>query len=134
MVQSNSFLYISDNTGVAKVKIINLINSKTYQKIYSYNHFFICSIRLLKKIALKRKHLYKVREKHIVFLLRTTRENLRYDGSLFKFFMNDAILLKKNTKALAISRIYGPATREVIVLKKIDKLFSRIIVLSKCVV
>lgn len=118
MVQIESRLKISDNSGARIVKCIRALGG--FNRTYAYSGDYIIvsvrELRLIKKI--KRGEIY------LSLVTRTKKETKFKDGSLSKFGGNSAILLNKKKRILG-TRLFGWVSKK---LRK--KKFLRVILMS----
>ena len=106
MIQSETQLLVSDNSGANYVKCIRVINS---------NNKAIGLIgSLILTRVIKKNHSKKIKKKSLYFglIIMTKQYISRMDGTLLKFSDNRIILFNKNHKFLD-TRIYGPITKEI---------------------
>jgi len=104
MIQSNSFLSVTDNSGVKQIKCIKVLEG-------SLNNGSVGS--LIKGAVQKVLPNRKIKAGDVVdaLIIRLKKEKSRKDGTYLKFFSNEAILL--NSKQLPLgTRIFGPIPRE----------------------
>ncbi len=130
MLQTNSLLNVSDNSGGKLVKFINKYGSNN-KKAAGIGDFIIVSVRgyvpLDKQktlINLKRKIL--LGQVHKAVIVRTVKWRHRESDSIS--FSDNAVVLMKNNNTFLFSRIFGPVARELR-----DKGWGKLILLSELV-
>lgn len=100
MIQTESLLKISDNTGARIIKCIRSIGG--FNKVYSYTGDYIVGsireLRLIKKV--------KKGEIHNVLITRTKKNTKYKDGSYSRFGGNAAIMVNKKKRILG-NRLFG---------------------------
>lgn len=108
MLFRESILYSADNSGIKKLKCINMLNSigcPSYARLGS----------LLVVVAVKIDISKKIKKKIIYYALVITcvRYIRRQDGTYLNFFMNKALLFNNADQEKFLgSRIYGPLSKE----------------------
>ncbi|MFN2288850.1 MAG: 50S ribosomal protein L14 [Chromatocurvus sp.] len=105
MIQTQSYLYVADNSGARRVMCIKVLggSKRRYARIGDL-------IKVSVKEAIPRGKVKKGQVMTAV-VVRTCKGVRRADGSLIKFDDNAAVLL--NTQEAPIgTRIFGPVTRE----------------------
>lgn len=106
MVQNESKLKITDNSGAKAVKVIRVLGG--YQKRYArIGDIVTCAV----KEAVPRANIKKGDVVHAV-LVRTRKEIRRPDGSYIRFDDNAAVVIDKKSKEPKSTRIFGPVARE----------------------
>ena len=108
MIQQQTVLNVSDNSGAKKVKCIKVLGG--YQKkTSSVGGTIIVSVNQLRN---KSKNLSKVKkgEVHRALVIKTKSKNFNKDGSTWRFDLNSVCLLNKQNKPIG-SRILGPVPR-----------------------
>ena len=119
MVQPESILKVTDNSGARKLKVIRVLGG--YKKRYArVGDIITCSVRE----AVPRSQVKKGDVVHAV-LVRSKAATRRRDGSYVRFDDNAAVLVDKKTKEPKAKRVFGPVARELR-----DKGFSKIISLA----
>ncbi len=119
MVQKGTYLKPLDSCGVWTVKIFHLYRGG-FRKFAYIGNFIKASVRTTKPNNIFRK---KSKTKGII--IHTTKELLKKDGTLVKFFSNNVVLLKKRMTPRG-KELTGPALYE-IKRKKFISSFSGII-------
>ncbi|MBU0976434.1 MAG: 50S ribosomal protein L14 [Patescibacteria group bacterium] len=110
MVQSQSRLKITDNTGVKEVMVISV---RGYQKGGGHQRF--ASIGDIVSASVKRAlpdSSVNEHEKVHVVVVRTRKEVRRNDGSYIKFDDNAGVIIDLKNKAPLGTRLLGPVARE----------------------
>ncbi len=105
MIQTQSYLYVADNSGARRVMCIKVLggSKRRYARVGDL-------IKVTVKEAIPRGKVKKGQVMTAV-VVRTRKGVRRSDGSLIKFDDNAAVLL--NTQQAPIgTRIFGPVTRE----------------------
>lgn len=105
MIQTQSYLYVADNSGARRVMCIKVLggSKRRYARVGDL-------IKVTVKEAIPRGKVKKGQVMTAV-VVRTRKGVRRADGSLIKFDDNAAVLL--NTQEAPIgTRIFGPVTRE----------------------
>lgn len=104
MIQLQTILKVSDNSGAKDVKCIKVITGKG--KAAKLGDLLIVTVKSLKN---RNKIMSKVKKGELYkgLLIRTKKKIFTKDGSNFKFEENSVILLNKNNKLIA-TRIIGP--------------------------
>ena len=113
MIGMNTFLTLTDNSGVTRIKCIKFYKKTIKSKINIKDKFIgvLTKVKLNKqRISVKLKNIHR-RDKKQGFLVRTKKKIYRCDRSSIKFFDNKAILIDKKNKPLA-TRIKGVIPRE----------------------
>ncbi|WGH24841.1 MAG: 50S ribosomal protein L14 [Candidatus Shikimatogenerans bostrichidophilus] len=104
MLQQESILKVTDNTGAKIVLIIRILgNNKKYATIGDN------IIVTVKKIF--NKSIIKKGEKYQAIIVRVKKKIKRLDGSYISFDDNACILLNEN-KEIKGTRIFGPVAKE----------------------
>ena len=119
MIQKESRLKITDNTGAREILVIQV---KGGSKVY-YGGVGDIVVGTVKK-AVPNSAIPKGKIVRAV-IVRTTKEYKRADGSHIRFDDNAAVILNGDTKDPAGTRIFGPVARELR-----EKFFSRILSLA----
>lgn len=105
MIQTQSYLYVADNSGARRVMCIKVLggSKRRYARVGDL-------IKVTVKEAIPRGKVKKGQVMTAV-VVRTRKGVRRSDGSLIKFDDNAAVLL--NTQQAPVgTRIFGPVTRE----------------------
>jgi len=105
MIQKNSKLKPSDNSGVLKANVFHVY--KNLNRIAVTGNFLKISVR-----EIKPESLIKKKSKHISILIKTTFKNSRLDSSFIKFNTNGLVILKKRLTPKG-SNLKGPVSRNV---------------------
>lgn len=118
MIQLETFLKITDNSGARVIKCIRALGG--FNRTYAYSGDYIIAsvkdLRLIRKI--KRGEIY------MALITKTKKETKYLDGTFSKFGSNSAILLNKKKRVIG-TRLFGWVSRR---LRK--KKFLRIILMS----
>jgi large subunit ribosomal protein L14 len=119
MIQTETRLYVTDNTGAREILCIRVIGGSK-RKYGSVGDVIIASVKQATPTA-------AVKKGEIVraVIVRTKKEIRRSDGSTIRFDDNAAVLLDPLTKSPRGTRIFGPVARELR-----DKGFMRIVSLA----
>lgn len=97
MIQKNTKLIPADRCGVVWVKVFHLYNG-WYRKVSHVGEFVKASVKeIYVDLKIKRKLKIKTPKKAKVvgFIIRTTKEINKNDGSFIKFLENNVVLLKR---------------------------------------
>ena len=118
MIQQQTILNVSDNSGAKTVKCIKVLGGK---KIASLGNIITVSIQELKN---KSKINSKVKKGDVckAIIIRTKYKKFNKDGLTYSFNANSVILLNKQKKLIA-TRIIGPISKN-LKNKKIQKIIS----------
>lgn len=116
MIQQQTILRVTDNSGAKTVRCIKVLNGFK-RRVAVLGDTIIVSIQKLRN---KARLLSKVKkgEVHKAIILRTKKKTVKKDGTLTFFQSNAASLINKQGKPIA-SRIFGPMPK---LLKKRKKL------------
>jgi len=106
MVQEESRIKCTDNTGAKELKVIRILggNKKRYGRI---GDIVTCSI----KKAVPFSQVKKGEVVHVV-IVRQRKEMRREDGSHIRFDDNAAVIVDKDSKEPKGTRVFGPIPRE----------------------
>lgn len=121
MIQEQTILKVSDNSGAKKVKCIKVLGG--FKRKYAVlGDIIVVSIQELrnrskKTSKVKRKEIYKA------LIIRTKTPLKKRDGSFIVFNNNAAILLNNKGKPIG-TRIIGPIPKYLFKQKKYQKLLS----------
>lgn len=108
MIQQQTLLKVSDNSGARTVKCIKVLGG--FKRKYAYaGNVIIVSIQRLRNRA---RHLSKVKkgEIHKALIIRTKTKIKRKDGNSLRFNDNAVVLINKQQGPIA-SRIIGPISK-----------------------
>ena len=106
MIQVESIIYPTDNSGAKKLKCIRVLGG--YQKRYArIGDVVTASV----KEATPHSGTKKGEVVHVV-IVRTRKEVRRPDGSYVRFDDNAGVIIDKKSKEPRGSRIFGPVARE----------------------
>jgi large subunit ribosomal protein L14 len=110
MIQLQTILKITDNSGAKHVRCIKVLGG--FQRRYAYSGEII--VVAVQKIRSKNKHLSKVAKGDVsrAIIVRTRYKNKKKDGLILGFNKNSAVLVNKQNKPIA-TRIKGPITQNV---------------------
>jgi large subunit ribosomal protein L14 len=118
MIQQQTKLNVSDNSGAKHVKCIKVLGG--FKRKFAYlGNTIVVSIKELKKGVNSK---VKKGDVHKALIIRTKTCKKKKDGSVFFFFENSVCLLNKQLKPIA-SRIIGPIPKE-LKKKKLLKLLN----------
>jgi large subunit ribosomal protein L14 len=126
MIQQQTLLKVSDNSGAKIVKCIKVLGG--FKKKVAYlGDIIIVSVQQLRN---KSKVTSKVKKGEIykALIIRTKKKKIKKDGSIIGFKENSVSLINKQNNPIA-TRIIGPVPKE---LKK--KIFNKFIQLSSGIV
>jgi len=116
MIQQQTILKVTDNSGAKTVKCIKVLNGFKRQ-FAVLGDLIIVSVQKLRN---KARLTSKVRkgEVHKAIIIRTKNKTIKKDGNLIFFQSNAVSLIKKKGKPIA-SRIIGPMPKTLKKKKKI---------------
>lgn len=119
MIQSESIINVSDNTGVKKVLCIRVLGGSK-KRIANLGDIIICSARDTISTS-------KIKKGSVVraVLVRVNIKIGRRDGTYVKFDENSVVLINKENEPIG-TRIFGPVAREI---KSLN--FSKIVSLAQ---
>ena len=118
MIQAESRLRVSDNTGARELLCIRVLGG-TQRRYASIGDVIVCSVKdAIPGGQVKKGEVVKA------VIVRTVKENRRNDGSYIKFDENAAVIIKDDNEPRG-TRIFGPVARELR-----DKRFMKIISLA----
>jgi len=103
MIQTQSILIITDNSGAKTVKCIKVLGG--FQRRYSYvGNTIVIAVQKLKK---KNKYRSKVKKGEVLraVITRTKSKKKRDDGLTFQFDINSGVLINKQNKPVG-TRIF----------------------------
>ena len=110
MIQMQSNLGVADNSGARSVQCIKVLGGSG-RKIASIGDIIVVSV----KEAIPRGRVKKG-DIHRAVIVRTAKEIHRNDGSSIKFDNNAAVLITNQNEPIG-TRIFGPVTRELRLIK-----------------
>ncbi|WOX79421.1 50S ribosomal protein L14 [Candidatus Shikimatogenerans bostrichidophilus] len=120
MLQQESKLKVTDNSGAKEALIIRILGNKKYASI---GDIIVVTIKkVLLKSTIKKGEIYKA------IIVRVKNKIKRKDGTYILFDDNACILLNEN-KEIKGTRIFGPVSRELR-----EKGYMKIISLSNYVI
>lgn len=122
MIQQQTILKVSDNSGAKTVKCIKVLNGFN-RRFAILGDIIIVSIQKLRNKARSTSKVQKG-EIYKAIILRTKKKTIKKDGTVLFFQSNGISLINRQGKPIA-SRILGPVPK---ILKK--KKFLKIITLS----
>ncbi len=122
MIQDNSRLVISDNTGAKTARVIKVLGG-TRRRYASVGDIVVIAVKTSLPSASVKKG-----EKTKAVIVRTRKEISRPDGSYVRFDDNACVIIDENQQPKG-TRIFGPVARELR-----DYNFSKIISLAPEVV
>jgi len=107
MIQSESILQVTDNSGAKRVKCIQVLggNRKRYARIGDI-------ITVSVKEAQPHTQMKKGQVVRAV-VVRTKKEIRRKDGTYIRFDDNACVIVEKEGKEIKGTRIFGPIPREI---------------------
>lgn len=109
MIQLQTILKVSDNSGAKNVKCIKVLGG--FQKRFAkLGDFIVVSINSLRNKS-KKNSKVKKGEVYKALIIKTKAKQSNKDGSSFCFENNSICLLNKQNKPLA-SRIVGPISKK----------------------
>ena len=116
MIQTESNLFVADNSGARKIQCIKVLGGSK-RRFASIGDIIVVTI----KDAIPRG---KVKKGEVckAVVVRTKKDFNRADGTSIRFDKNAAVLLDKQEEPIA-TRIFGPVTRELRT-KKFMKIIS----------
>lgn len=124
MVQVQSRLKVSDNSGAKEIMVIRVMGSgkgNSFQKTATVGEIVKASV----KRALPNSN-YMAGDVVDAVIIRTSKEIRRKDGSYIRFDDNAAVIIDKAKKEPKATRIFGPVARELR-----EKKFNKIISLAQ---
>lgn len=110
VIQSQSRLKITDNTGVKQVKVISIrgrVKGGGHQKFGRLGDIVSATVKKALPNSVVSEH-----EKVHVVIVRTKKENRRKDGTYIKFDDNAGVIIDMKNKAPLGTRILGCVARE----------------------
>ncbi|MDH3003714.1 MAG: 50S ribosomal protein L14 [Candidatus Shikimatogenerans sp. JK-2022] len=122
MLQQESILKVTDNTGAKEVLLIRILESSNKKYATIGDKIVVTIKKVFKKSNIKKGEIYKA------VIVRVKKKYLRLDGSYLSFDDNACVLLNDN-KEIKGTRIFGPVSRELR-----DKGYMKIISLSNYVI
>jgi large subunit ribosomal protein L14 len=119
MIQTESRLYVTDNTGAREILCIRVMGGSK-RKYGGVGDVIVASVKQATPTS-------SVKKGEVVraVIVRTKKEIRRPDGSTIRFDDNAAVILDSLTKSPRGTRIFGPVARELR-----DKGFMRIVSLA----
>jgi len=126
MIIKNSKCLVGDNTGIKKIKCINI--SKQRAKIGSLGDLIVFSINKIKK-----KKSYVKKKIYSGLIINVRKKKKRLDGSYISFKQNSIITLTENRKPLG-TRLLFPLSKEIVKGKLKNDFFKKIISSSKFII
>ncbi len=116
MIQQQTILKVTDNSGAKTVKCIKVLNGFNRRFAILGDTIIVSIQKLRNKARLTSK--VKKGEVHKAIIVRTKNKTVKKDGSIIYFQSNAVTLINKQGKPIA-SRIIGPTPK---VLKKRKKI------------
>ena len=105
MIQTESELDVADNSGAKRVSCIKVLGGSR-RRYASLGDVIVVSIKeAIPAAKVKKGDVAKA------VVVRTRREQRRYDGSYVKFDTNSAVLINAQGEPIG-TRIFGPVARE----------------------
>ena len=110
MIQSGSFLNVSDNSGVRLVKCVKVLggSGKTFARCCEK---IVVSVRSVSAKALGANSSIKKGDVYLAVIVRSKFPFRRKDGTVIVFNENSVVLLDKQEKMLG-TRVFGVVPRE----------------------
>ncbi|WGH28139.1 MAG: 50S ribosomal protein L14 [Candidatus Shikimatogenerans bostrichidophilus] len=105
MLQQESKLKVTDNSGAKEVLIIRILGSSNKKFATIGDKIIVTIKKVFLKSIIKKGEIYKA------IIVRVKKNFLRLDGSYISFDDNACVLLNEN-KEIKGTRIFGPITRE----------------------
>jgi len=105
MIQDNTRLVISDNTGAKTARVIKVLGG-TRRRYASVGDIVVIAVKSSLPTASVRKG-----EKAKAVIVRTRKEISRSDGSYVRFDDNACVIIDENKQPKG-TRIFGPVARE----------------------
>ncbi len=116
MIQTESNLFVADNSGARKIQCIKVLGGSK-RRFASIGDIIVVSIKdAIPRGKVKKGEVFKA------VIVRTKKDFNRADGTSIRFDKNAAVLLDKQEEPIA-TRIFGPVTRELRT-KKFMKIIS----------
>ena len=116
MIQTESNLFVADNSGARKIQCIKVLGGSK-RRFASIGDIVVVSIKdAIPRGKVKKGEVFKA------VIVRTKKDFQRSDGTSIRFDKNAAVLLDKQEEPIA-TRIFGPVTRELRT-KKFMKIIS----------
>lgn len=109
MIQSQTLLRVSDNSGAKRVKCIKVLGGFK-RKIANVGDLIVVSIRKVKQHKRKKIKVKEGQVTHAV-IIRVKAKSFRLNSSTFKSQENAVVLISNKTKPIA-TRVLGPVPRE----------------------
>jgi large subunit ribosomal protein L14 len=116
MILRETMVYVGDNSGARRAKIIGFLGS-FFKKHATITNFVIVAIQ---QRRLKRRFITK--NIYLALIITVNKNIFRLNGFFIRFFRNKVLLLSEQGKLVG-SRIYGPISVEIKKLK-ITKVLS----------
>ena len=105
MIQSETALFVADNSGAKKVKCIKVLGGAG-KKFASVGDIIVASVKTsIAKGKVNKGDVVKA------VVVRTAKEIKRKDGSAIRFDNNAVVLINNQNEPIG-TRIFGPITRE----------------------
>ncbi|MEK7607196.1 MAG: 50S ribosomal protein L14 [Patescibacteria group bacterium] len=106
MIQLRSMIQVADNSGAKKLQVIRVTGG--YKRRYAgIGDIVTCVV----KEATPHMPIKKSEVVHAV-VVRTRKEQRRFDGSYIRFSENAAVVIDKKSREPKATRIFGPVARE----------------------
>ena len=116
MIQTESNLFVADNSGARKIQCIKVLGGSK-RRFASIGDIIVVSIKdAIPRGKVKKGEVFKA------VVVRSKKDFNRADGTSIRFDKNAAVLLDKQEEPIA-TRIFGPVTRELRT-KKFMKIIS----------
>ena len=118
MVQPQSYLNVTDNTGAKKIMCIRVLN-KNKRQFAKLGEIVIAVVKeATPNMAIKKSDIVRA------VIVRTSKKVIRQNGMSIRFDDNAAVLVNKENLPIG-TRIFGPIARELR-----DKNFTKIVSLA----
>ena len=107
MIQEESTLQVTDNSGAKLLKVIRILGGTGRRYAY-VGDVVVAAVKVAEpKSAVKKGEVVRA------LIVRTRKEQKRFDGSAIRFDDNAAVLVAKEGVESLGSRVFGPIAREV---------------------
>lgn len=108
MIQPQTILKVSDNSGARYVRCIKILGRTNHKIKKNYDIILVSVIKIKPKLKknIKKGDLFKA------LIIRTAKNMKRFDGSYIKCNKNVVILLKKEKLQPVATRLFGPILKE----------------------
>lgn len=113
MVQKESYLNVTDNSGAKELQVIHIVGSTRKRYAYLGDEVIGAVKRAIPGGTVKKSEVVRA------VIVRTRKEFRRKDGSYIRFSDNAAVIIKDDLPVA--TRVFGPIARE---LRKYAKIIS----------